>query len=82
MKILLDECLPLDFRHSFPAHDAHSAEWAAFKGKANGELLREAELAGPGACSLIAPDALHATTTAPSIGGSWPMTSSNYCARG
>jgi len=22
MKILLDECLPLDFRHSFPGHDA------------------------------------------------------------
>jgi hypothetical protein len=28
MKILLDECLPLDFRHSFAAHDAHTAEWA------------------------------------------------------
>jgi predicted nuclease of predicted toxin-antitoxin system len=25
MKILLDECLPLDFRHSFPTHDAHTA---------------------------------------------------------
>jgi hypothetical protein len=32
MKILLDECLPLDFRLSFPQHDAHSAEWAGFKG--------------------------------------------------
>lgn len=46
MKILLDECLPLDFRHSFPDHDAHSAEWAGLKGKKNGELLRDAELAG------------------------------------
>jgi predicted nuclease of predicted toxin-antitoxin system len=46
MKILLDECLPVDFRHSFPGHDAHSAEWAGLKGKKNGELLREAELAG------------------------------------
>ena len=46
MKILLDECLPLDFRHSFPGHDAHTAEWAGLKGKKNGELLREAELAG------------------------------------
>ncbi len=46
MKILLDECLPLDFRHSFRSHDAHSAEWAGFKGKKNGELLRDAELAG------------------------------------
>jgi hypothetical protein len=45
VKIPLDECLPLDFRHSFPGHDAHSAEWAGFKGKKNGELLREAELA-------------------------------------
>jgi len=33
MKILLDECPPLDFRHSFPGHDAHSAEWAGLKGK-------------------------------------------------
>ena len=46
MKILLDECLPLDFRHSFPNHDAHTAQWAGLKGKGNGELLRAAELAG------------------------------------
>jgi predicted nuclease of predicted toxin-antitoxin system len=46
MKILLDECLPLDFRHSFPDHDAHSVEWAGLKGKKNGELLQAAELAG------------------------------------
>jgi predicted nuclease of predicted toxin-antitoxin system len=46
VKILLDECLPLDFRHSFPGHDAHSAEWAGFKGMKNGELLKQAELAG------------------------------------
>lgn len=46
MKILLDECLPLDFRHSFPAHDAHTAQWAGLRGKKNGELLRAAELAG------------------------------------
>ncbi len=46
MKILLDECLPLVFRHSFPTHQAHSSEWAGFKGKSNGELLREAERAG------------------------------------
>ncbi|MBI3281570.1 MAG: hypothetical protein HYZ57_17215 [Acidobacteria bacterium] len=46
MKILLDECLPLDFRHSFPNHDAHTAQWAGLKGKANSELLRAAELAG------------------------------------
>ena len=46
MKILLDECLPLDFRHNFPGHDAHSAEWAGLKGKKNGELLRDAERDG------------------------------------
>jgi hypothetical protein len=45
MKILLDECLPLDFRLSFPQHDAHSAEWAGFKGMKNGELLKSAEAA-------------------------------------
>lgn len=28
MKILLDECLPLDFRHSFSGHEAHTAQWA------------------------------------------------------
>jgi predicted nuclease of predicted toxin-antitoxin system len=46
MKILLDECLPLDFRNSFPAHVVHTAQWAGLKGKKNGELLRSAELAG------------------------------------
>jgi predicted nuclease of predicted toxin-antitoxin system len=46
MKILLDECLPLDLRHSFPGHEAHSAQWAGLKSKKNGELLRSAELAG------------------------------------
>ncbi len=46
MKILLDECLPLDFRHCFPNHDAHTVEWAGFKGEKNGELLKAVELAG------------------------------------
>jgi predicted nuclease of predicted toxin-antitoxin system len=46
MKILLDECLPLDLRHSFPCHDAHTVQWAGFKGKQNGELLRAAEADG------------------------------------
>jgi hypothetical protein len=39
MKVLLDECLPLDFRHSLPAVQVHTAQWAGFKGKKNGELL-------------------------------------------
>ena len=46
MRILLDECLPVDFRHSFPGHEAHTAEWAGFKGKKNGELLQAAESGG------------------------------------
>jgi hypothetical protein len=46
VKILLDECLPLDFRHSFPSHDAHTAQWAGLKGTKNGELLRAPEVAG------------------------------------
>jgi predicted nuclease of predicted toxin-antitoxin system len=46
MKILLDECLPIDFRHSFPSYQVHTAEWAGLKGKKNGELLRAAEVAG------------------------------------
>jgi predicted nuclease of predicted toxin-antitoxin system len=46
MKILLDEYLPLDLRHSFPSHDAHTAQWAGFKSKKNGELLLAAERAG------------------------------------
>jgi predicted nuclease of predicted toxin-antitoxin system len=46
VKILLDECLPIDFRHSFRIHEAHTAEWAGLKGKKNGELLRAAEAAG------------------------------------
>jgi predicted nuclease of predicted toxin-antitoxin system len=43
VKILLDECLPLGFRHSFAQHEAHTAQWAGLKGKKNGELLRAAE---------------------------------------
>jgi predicted nuclease of predicted toxin-antitoxin system len=46
LKILLDECLPIDFRHEFGAHDAHTTQWAGLKGKKNGELLRAAEIAG------------------------------------
>jgi predicted nuclease of predicted toxin-antitoxin system len=46
VKILLDECLPLDFRRSFPHHETHTAERAGLKGRKNGELLRSAEAAG------------------------------------
>ena len=46
MKILLDECLPVDFRRSFKNYDAHTVQWAGLKGTKNGELLRAAELNG------------------------------------
>jgi predicted nuclease of predicted toxin-antitoxin system len=46
VKILLDECLPLDFRHSFPHQEAHTVEWAGLKGAKNGELLKAADAAG------------------------------------
>lgn len=46
MKILLDECLPAELRHSFRGHEAHTAHWAGFKGMKNGELLRAAEASG------------------------------------
>lgn len=46
MKVLLDECLPVSLRHSFPGHDVHSAEWAGFKGMKNGKLLLAAEERG------------------------------------
>jgi hypothetical protein len=38
VKVLLDECLPLDFRHDLRGHEAHTVQWAGFKGKKNGEL--------------------------------------------
>ena len=46
MKLLLDECLPVDLRHNFSGHETHTAEWAGLKGKKNGELLDAAEIAG------------------------------------
>jgi hypothetical protein len=46
MKVLLDECLPLDFRHSFRSHEAHTVQFAGFKGQKNGALLQAAEIAG------------------------------------
>lgn len=46
MKVLLDECLPIDFRHYLPGHEVHTAEWAGFKGLKNGQLLDNAEQAG------------------------------------
>jgi hypothetical protein len=38
--------MPVDFRRSFPGHEAHTAQWAGLKSKKNGELLSVAEQAG------------------------------------
>ncbi|MCX6599033.1 MAG: hypothetical protein NTV70_21985 [Acidobacteria bacterium] len=46
MKILLDECLPIDFRHHLPGHEVHTSEWAGMKGLKNRLLLQQAESAG------------------------------------
>jgi predicted nuclease of predicted toxin-antitoxin system len=46
VRILLDECLPVDLRHGFFVHEAHTAEWVGLKGRKNGELLDAAEIAG------------------------------------
>lgn len=37
--------MPIDLRHTLSEHDAHTAEWAGFKGKKNGDLLKAAEAA-------------------------------------
>jgi hypothetical protein len=39
MKILLDERLPLDFRHSIPGHVVHTVQWTSLKGMKIGGLL-------------------------------------------
>lgn len=46
MRVLLDECLPVDFRNHLRGHEVHSVEWAGFKSLKNGQLLQQAESAG------------------------------------
>lgn len=46
MKILLDECLPHDFRHCLQGHEVHTVEWAGWKSKKNGELIKAADSGG------------------------------------
>ena len=45
MRVLLDECLPVDFRLHLPGHQVHTAQWAGLKGVKNGRMLRDAEAA-------------------------------------
>jgi hypothetical protein len=37
--VLLDECLPHEFRHALPAHDVQTAAHAGVAGLSNGHLL-------------------------------------------
>ena len=46
MKVLLDECVPERLRNFLPGYEVHTARFAGFSGKKNGELLRLAEDAG------------------------------------
>ena len=46
MKVLLDECPPIDFRHHLPGREVHTAEWAGIKSIKNGQILQQAESAG------------------------------------
>ena len=46
MTILLDECLPVDFRHHLPGHIVHTVQWAGLKTLKNGQLLKQADEAG------------------------------------
>lgn len=43
MKIPLDECVPVDFRHHLQGHEVHTVRWAGFNGLTDGELLNAAE---------------------------------------
>src|SRR5665213_2170772 len=46
MKILLDECVPLQVRGALPDHEVATAQRMGWGGIANGDLLDKAERAG------------------------------------
>ena len=46
MRILLDECIPRAFKHSFAGHDCSTVPEAGLAGYKNGELLALAERKG------------------------------------
>ena len=46
MRLLLDECVDQELRHSFEGHDCRSAGYAGLAGLMNGALLSAAEAAG------------------------------------
>lgn len=46
MKILFDECVPLQVRHALPNHDVTTAQRMGWSGISNGDLLDRAEREG------------------------------------
>jgi predicted nuclease of predicted toxin-antitoxin system len=46
VRVLLDECVPADFRHHLRGHEAHSVRWAGFAGLTDREMLDAAEADG------------------------------------
>lgn len=46
MRILLDECVPLQVRHALPDHEVSTAQRMGWSGVGNGDLLDAAERAG------------------------------------
>ena len=46
MKILLDECVPVQVRHALIGHDVSTVQAQGWKGIQNGELLAASEAAG------------------------------------
>jgi predicted nuclease of predicted toxin-antitoxin system len=46
MRILLDECVPLQVREALSGHDVTTAQKMGWGGKSNGDLLNSAEQAG------------------------------------
>jgi hypothetical protein len=46
LRILLNECIDENLRHSFVGHECHTCRYAGLKGLANGVLLAAAEQAG------------------------------------
>jgi hypothetical protein len=46
MRILLDECVPVQLRHALASHDVSTTQQMGWSGLSNGDLLNKAELAG------------------------------------
>ena len=46
MRILLDECVPIQVRGALPDHDVAATQGMGWRGLSNGELLDAAERAG------------------------------------